>query len=134
MVRIAEVQMFLIVFDLLFQIQEKSRRSISKKGRNARFLKIVRSNTIRNICTSVLILTIKNFVQLLGGVLPLVATTKKTRGDKILPAAKIQWFSGSIQLKFRKTTKVQCSRHHLTSVFSAFPLRCGFYVCKSISS
>ena len=34
--------MFLIVFDLLFQMQEKSRRSISKKGRNARFLKIVK--------------------------------------------------------------------------------------------
>ena len=27
--------MFLIVFDLLFQMQEKSRRSVSKKGRNA---------------------------------------------------------------------------------------------------
>jgi len=27
--------MFLIVFDLLYQMQEKSRRSISKKGRNA---------------------------------------------------------------------------------------------------
>ena len=27
--------MFLIVFDLLFQMQEKSGRSISKKGRNA---------------------------------------------------------------------------------------------------
>ena len=37
-----EVPMFLIVFDLLFQMQEKSRRSISEKGRNARFLKIVK--------------------------------------------------------------------------------------------
>ena len=34
--------MFLIVFDLLFQMQEKSRRWLSKKGRNARFLKIVK--------------------------------------------------------------------------------------------
>ena len=33
--------MFLIVFDLLVQMQEKSRRSISKNGRNARFLIIV---------------------------------------------------------------------------------------------
>ena len=85
--------MFLIVFDLLFQIQEKSRRSISKKGRNARFLKIVRSNTIRNICTSVLILTIKNFVQLLGGVLPLVATTKKLGVTKSYQPLK---FSGLV--------------------------------------
>ena len=45
--------MFLILFDLLFEMQEKSRRSISKKGRNARFLMSV--------------LTIKKFVQLLGG-------------------------------------------------------------------
>ena len=30
--------MFLIVVDLVFQMQEKSRRSISKKVRNARFL------------------------------------------------------------------------------------------------
>ena len=37
-----EVLMFLILFDLFFQMQEKSRRSISKKGRNARFLKIVK--------------------------------------------------------------------------------------------
>ena len=43
MVRIkTEVLMFLIVFDLLFQIQEKSRRSISKKVRITRFLKIVK--------------------------------------------------------------------------------------------
>ena len=43
MVRIkTEVPIFLIVFDLLFQMQEKSRRSISKKGRNARFLIIVK--------------------------------------------------------------------------------------------
>ena len=35
MVRIAEVPIFLKVFDPLFQMQEKSRRSISKKGRNA---------------------------------------------------------------------------------------------------
>ena len=34
--------MFLIVFDLLFQMQDKSRQSISKKGRNTRFLKIVK--------------------------------------------------------------------------------------------
>ena len=34
MVRITEVPMFLIVFDPLFQMQEKSRRPISKKGRN----------------------------------------------------------------------------------------------------
>ena len=34
--------MFVIVFDLLFQMQEKSRRSISKKGRKDRFLKIVK--------------------------------------------------------------------------------------------
>ena len=33
--------MFPIVFDLLFQKQQKSCRSISKKGRNTRFLKIV---------------------------------------------------------------------------------------------
>ena len=43
MVRIkTEVPIFLIGFDLLFQMQEKSRRSISKKGRNARFLIIVK--------------------------------------------------------------------------------------------
>ena len=30
----ATVLMFLILYDLLFQIQEKSRRSINKKGRN----------------------------------------------------------------------------------------------------
>ena len=36
--------MFLIVFDLLFQMQEKSRRSISKKGRKARFLIIVKAD------------------------------------------------------------------------------------------
>ena len=35
MVRITEVPIFLIVFDLLFQMQEKSRRSISKKVRIA---------------------------------------------------------------------------------------------------
>ena len=34
--------MFLIVFDLFFQMQEKSHRLISKKGRNARFLIIVK--------------------------------------------------------------------------------------------
>ena len=34
--------MVLILFDLLFQMQEKSRRSISKKGRNSQFLKIVK--------------------------------------------------------------------------------------------
>ena len=34
--------MFLIVFDLLFQMQEKSRRSISKKVRIARFLIILK--------------------------------------------------------------------------------------------
>ena len=34
--------MFLIVFDLLFQMQEKSRQSISKKNRITRFLKIVK--------------------------------------------------------------------------------------------
>ena len=33
---------FLIVFDLLFQMQGKSRQSISKKVRNTRFLKIVK--------------------------------------------------------------------------------------------
>ena len=37
-----EVLIFLIVFDLLFQMQSKSRQSISKKGRNTRFLKIVK--------------------------------------------------------------------------------------------
>ena len=43
MVRIKiEVPMFLIVFDLLFQMQEKSRRSISKKVRIARFLIILK--------------------------------------------------------------------------------------------
>ena len=42
MVRITEVLIFLIVFDLLFQMQGKSRQSISKKGRNTRFLKIVK--------------------------------------------------------------------------------------------
>ena len=77
--------MFLIEYDLFFQIQEKSRRLISKKGRYARFLKIIKLDqpgrcdlfclsideiflaseragqilTIRNIGTSVLILTIK---------------------------------------------------------------------------
>ena len=35
MVRIIEILMFLIVFNLLFQMQEKSRRSISQKGRYA---------------------------------------------------------------------------------------------------
>ena len=35
MVRITEVLMFMIVFDLLIQMQEKSRRPISKKGGNA---------------------------------------------------------------------------------------------------
>ena len=35
MVRITEVPIFLIVFELLFQMQGKSRQSISKKGRNA---------------------------------------------------------------------------------------------------
>ena len=45
-VRITEVPIFLIVFDLLFQMQEKSRRSIDKKG------------------------LIKKFVQLLGGGAP----------------------------------------------------------------
>ena len=35
MVKITEVPLFLIVFDLLFQMQEKSRQSISKKVRNA---------------------------------------------------------------------------------------------------
>ena len=34
--------MFLIVYDLLFQIQEKSRQSVGKKGLNARFLKIIK--------------------------------------------------------------------------------------------
>ena len=43
MVRIkTEVLMFLIVYDLLFQIQEKSRQSVGKKGLNARFLKIIK--------------------------------------------------------------------------------------------
>ena len=42
MVRITEVLILLIVFDLLFQMQAKSRQSISKKGRNTRFLKIVK--------------------------------------------------------------------------------------------
>ena len=43
MVRIkTEVRMFLIEYDLSFQIQVKFRRLISKKGRNARFLKIVK--------------------------------------------------------------------------------------------
>ena len=43
MVRIkTEVPIFLIVFDLLFQMQEKSRQSISKKSRNTQFLKIVK--------------------------------------------------------------------------------------------
>ena len=37
-----EVLIFLIVFDLLFQMQGKSRQSISKKVRNTRFLKIVK--------------------------------------------------------------------------------------------
>ena len=37
-----EVPLFLIVIDLLFQTQEKSRRSISKKVRIARFLIIVK--------------------------------------------------------------------------------------------
>ena len=34
--------MFLIVYDLFFQLQEKSRQLISKKGRYTRFLKIVK--------------------------------------------------------------------------------------------
>ena len=38
--------MLLIVFDLLFQMQEKSRRSISKKGRNALVDLIWRSSEI----------------------------------------------------------------------------------------
>ena len=36
------VPIFLIVFDLFFQMQEKSRRSISKKVRITRFLKIIK--------------------------------------------------------------------------------------------
>ena len=42
MVRITEVLIFLIVFDLLFQMQGKSRQSISKKVSNTWFLKIVK--------------------------------------------------------------------------------------------
>ena len=38
--------MFLVVFDLLFQMQEKSRRSMSKKGRNALVNLIWRSSEI----------------------------------------------------------------------------------------
>ena len=38
--------MFLIVIDLLFQMQEKSRRSMSKKGRNALVNLIWRSSEI----------------------------------------------------------------------------------------
>ena len=37
-----EVLIVLIVFDLLFPMQGKSRQSISKKDRNTRFLKIVK--------------------------------------------------------------------------------------------
>ena len=36
--------MFLIVFDLFFQMQEKSRRSISKKVRIAQLLKIIKKD------------------------------------------------------------------------------------------
>ena len=47
MVRIKiEVPLFLKVFDLLFQMQEKSRRSMSKKGRNALVNLICRSSEI----------------------------------------------------------------------------------------
>ena len=43
MVRIkTEVVMFLIVFDLLFQMQEKSHRSIGKKGRKIRSTRALR--------------------------------------------------------------------------------------------
>ena len=43
MVRIkTEVPLYLIVFDLLFQMQEKSRQSIGKKVRNTQFLKIIK--------------------------------------------------------------------------------------------
>ena len=88
----ATVLMFLILYDLLFQIQEKSRRSINKKGRNTlvdliwRFSEIgrydlfclsideiflasqrARQRISENFSTSLLILTIKNFVQLVGG-------------------------------------------------------------------
>ena len=43
MVRIkTEVPQYLIVFDLLFQMQEKSRQSISKKSRIVQFLKIIK--------------------------------------------------------------------------------------------
>jgi len=43
MVRIkTEVPLYLIVFDLLFQMQEKSRQSIGKKVRNTEFLKIIK--------------------------------------------------------------------------------------------
>ena len=52
--------MFLIVFDLLFQTQEKSRRPISKKGRNALVNLICRSSEIGHRSTSV-ILTIEQF-------------------------------------------------------------------------
>ena len=43
MVRIKTgVPLSLIVFDLLFQMQEKSRQSLSKKGRNTQFLKMIK--------------------------------------------------------------------------------------------
>ena len=42
MVRITEAPLFLIVFELLFQMQEKARQSISKKVRNTQFLKIIK--------------------------------------------------------------------------------------------
>ena len=85
-----EVLIFLIVFDLLFQMQAKSRQSISKKGRNTLVDLIWQFSEIgcydlfayrltrfslhlkeqvkyyQKISTSV-ILTIEKFVQLLGG-------------------------------------------------------------------
>ena len=73
MVRISEVPLFLIVFDLLFQMQEKSRRSISKKVRIALVDLIWGLSEIGRyalFCLSIdeiLILTIIIFVQLLGG-------------------------------------------------------------------
>ena len=58
----------MIVFDLLIQMKEKSRQSISKKTRITRFLNIVKlEQPGRYELSTLVILTIKKIVQLLGG-------------------------------------------------------------------